>query len=55
MQDKQEKEKPTKPNNTAIQCHVCGATITYFNKARHERSKKHKDSHYIQFVKFEMK
>ena len=55
-QDREEKiKKEPKPNDKKIQCDVCGATITYYNRARHERSKKHQDCYYIQFVKFETK
>ena len=52
-QDREEKiKKETKPNKK-IQCGVCGATITYYNRAKHERSKEHQDCYYIQFVKFD--
>ncbi len=55
-QDREEKiKKEAKPNDRKIQCDVCGATIAHSNRARHERSKKHQDCHYIQFVKFEMR
>ena len=42
-------------HNKITQCNICGARITWFNKARHIRSKKHSDVIYIQFNKFEMK
>ena len=42
-------------HNKTTQCDLCGATISYHNKPRHVKSKKHSDVVYIQFNKFEMK
>ena len=42
-------------HNKITQCNICGARITWFNKARHIRSKKHSDVVYIQFNKIELK
>ncbi len=54
-QDREEKiKKEPRPNDKKIQCDVCGATLRYSNIKRHERSKKHKDSYYIQYIKFDM-
>ena len=62
MQENNEKISDDKVNNIVkqkhnkiTQCNICGARITWFNKARHIRSKKHSDVVYIQFNKFEMK
>ena len=62
MQENNEKISDNKVNNIVkqthnkiTQCHICGARITWFNKQRHLRSKKHSDVVYIQFNKFEMK
>ena len=41
--------------NKPPQCEVCGATITWLKKARHLRTKKHKDVLYINHTKFEIK
>ena len=55
-QDREEKiKKETKPNDKKIQCDVCGATLRASKSKRHERSNKHKDSYYIQFLKLDMK
>ena len=47
----------TKPNiiNKPSNCDVCGASITWFNRARHLKTKKHKDALYINHIKFEIK
>ena len=42
-------------HNKSTQCDICGATISWFNKPRHIKSKKHSDVVYIQYSKFEMK
>ena len=63
MQENNETINDSKVNNNIVkqkhnkitQCNICGATISWFNKARHIRSKKHSDVVYIQFNKFEMK
>ena len=61
MQENNEKISDNKVNNIVkqkhnklTQCNIRGARITWFNKARHIRSKKHSDVVYIQFNKFEM-
>ena len=41
--------------NKPSKCDVCGASITWFNRARHLRAKKHKDAYYINHIKFEIK
>ena len=33
---------------------ICGGPVSYFNTRRHEQTKKHIDSNYVQFVKFEI-
>ena len=38
----------------ARRCEICGGPISYFNTKRHELTKKHIDSNYVQFVKFEI-
>ena len=35
-------------------CEICGAIVSYFNMTRHLKTKKHIDSVYIQFQKFEI-
>ena len=47
----------TKPKiiNKPSQCEVCGAVTTWFSRARHLRTKKHKDAYYINHIKFEIK
>ena len=34
-------------------CEVCGSYYLKLNKARHERSRKHKDAHYLWYDCFE--
>ena len=48
------KSKP-KIIHKPTQCDICGACVSWFNKARHLRTKKHKDAVYVQFLKFEIK
>ena len=38
----------------ARRCEICGGLVSYFNIWRHEQTKKHIDSNYVQFVKFEI-
>ena len=38
----------------ARRCEICGGPVSYFNTKRHELTKKHIDSNYVQFVKFEI-
>ena len=45
----------SKKHNKSTQRDICGATISYNNKPRHVKSKKHSDVVYIQYNKFEMK
>ena len=37
-----------------IRCNFCGAKLLIMNKARHERSQKHKDGVYLTSDRFEM-
>ena len=37
-----------------IRCNFCGAQLLVMNKARHERSQKHKDGVYLTVDRFEM-
>ena len=32
----------------------CGASISWFNRARHVKTKKHKDASYITHIQFEL-
>ena len=49
-----QKVKP-KMINKPSKCDVCGASITWFNRARHLKTKKHKDVLYANHIKFEIK
>ena len=40
--------------NKVIRCNFCGAKLLVMNKARHERSQKHKDGVYLTSDRFEM-
>ena len=42
-------------NRQKKRCEVCGSYYLKLNKARHERSKKHKEAHYLWFDCFEVK
>ena len=46
----------TKPKiiNKPSKCDVCGASITWFNRARHLKTQKHKDAFYVSYNKFEI-
>ena len=60
MEENTNNEAQTKKTNPKIVnkptlCHVCGAPITWFNRARHLRTIKHKQAYYINHEKFEMK
>ena len=46
-------KKPT--INKPVQCDICGSMITYFNKTRHLRTKRHKDMLYIYHEKIDIK
>jgi hypothetical protein len=35
-------------------CEICGAIVSHFNMRRHLKTKKHIDSIYIQFHRFEI-
>ena len=35
-------------------CDICGGPVSYFNMTRHLKTKKHIDSVYVQFQKFEI-
>jgi hypothetical protein len=48
-------EIKTKTPNKPYQCEICGAITTYFNKARHLRTKRHNDMLYIHHNKFDIK
>ena len=37
-----------------IRCNLCGAKLLVMNRARHERSQKHKDGVYLTLDRFEM-
>ena len=37
-----------------MRCNFCGSKITLVNKARHEKSQKHKDGTYVTTERFEM-
>ena len=41
--------------NKPSKCDVCGAAITWFNRARHLKTKKHIDATYVNYIKFEIK
>ena len=41
--------------NKPSKCDVCGASITWFNRARRQKTKKHKDAFYVNYNKFEIK
>jgi len=41
--------------NKQSKCDVCGASITWFNRARHLKTKKHKDASYVNHTKLEIK
>ena len=41
--------------NKPSKCDVCGAAITWFNRARHLKAKKHIDATYVNYIKFEIK
>ena len=41
--------------NKPSKCDVCGAAITWVNRARHLKTKKHNDAIYINHIKFEIK
>ena len=47
------KDKKKVPKNLR-RCEICGGPITYFNITRHHKTKKHTDSVYVQFHKFEI-
>ena len=47
------KDKKKVPKNER-RCEICGGPITYLNITRHLKTKKHIDSVYIQFQKFEI-
>ena len=44
-----------KPTTISKQCDICGATLAINNFKRHGQTKKHSDSTYTQFLKFEIK
>ena len=54
--EKLSREKSTKQlpwNRQRRRCEVCGSYYLKLNKARHERSRKHKDAHYLWYDCFE--
>ena len=56
--EKLSREKSTKRvpwTRQKKRCEVCGSYYLKLNKARHERSKKHKEAHYLWFDCFEVK
>jgi len=56
MEENTNNIKPNKPAiNKPVQCDICGSMITYFNKARRLRTKRHKDMLYIYHEKFDIK
>ena len=40
--------------NKRSKCDVCGASITWFSRARHLKTQKHKDAFYANYNKFEI-
>jgi hypothetical protein len=41
--------------NKPSKCDGCGAAITWFNRARRLKTKKHNDAIYVNHIKFEIK
>ena len=59
MDTTENKEQVERPNKNKLlqkprRCEICGAIVSYFNMTRHLKTKKHIDSVYVQFHKFEI-
>ena len=59
MDTAENKEQVERPNKNKLlkkprRCEICGAIVSYFNMTRHLKTKKHTDSVYVQFHKFEI-